>query len=177
MQSSWTTSGKATTKLLGESECGSAAGGRQTFPTPGGQANQNCMLCSSLQAGARAKLTKENEVDLISWVFCGVYDAFHFGYLSETIGVRYIQGSAQGKAGKGLPEELMWKRELLNYLLTKYLPSKSLPSHEYEAIKTACSSYHMHRKMCGSMYGSLHSIPFDSFIDCASLCFSLDALV
>ena len=67
-------------------------------------------------------ISKAKDPDAISWTFVAIKDGFVHGLLAKDgIGLRELQGYGTGQHGKGIVDEILYKREVLAWMKTEWL--------------------------------------------------------
>ena len=94
----------------------------------------------------RQAKTDEN----IKFVFSAIKDARRAGFLTpEHMATRALEGRLSGSNGKGLVDVLVFKRALLSYLLTTFMPNKSITGTCKMKIADVCRDHTTFRKHVG----------------------------
>jgi hypothetical protein len=70
----------------------------------------------------------------------------------EQIGTRALQGKTHNSGGKGLVDLLVYKHELLKYLMADWLDSLAFPADIKATLRETCQSLEHFRAKCGYAY-------------------------
>ena len=112
-----------------------------------------------------AFLHKAVTPERIEWSLELLMDLYYTGGISiEDMGARALEGKASSggaSAGKGLVDLLVYKQQLLAYLIGEWLDSISIDSHIKSTIREACKSIEHFRSLAGYCYNP--SMPKPSF--------------
>ena len=86
-------------------------------------------------------LQKSPNNERMVWAFASVADTFENGMLRDT-GVRVLAGTRPGDGGKGVVDEYLFKREILDWILgTWMLDGQGFTSLEAVGLLKTCSSH------------------------------------
>jgi hypothetical protein len=111
---------------------------------------------SKLQTIVQKAGTPQN----ITWAFAALFDLFNNGLLKDG-GARALQGSATGQNGKGVIDEVLYKRDIMHHFVDAYLANKTLSIDERAAIRTITTDFDTHRAHCGCIQNTSSDEPVD----------------
>lgn len=101
--------------------------------------------------------TKASREDMIEWSLELMVDFWRSGALkSDQLAVRQLDGKQKGSNGKGLVDVLVYKRDLLRYILTEWMEPLSWSPSEKALLREACASIAGFRSKCGYIYNARH---------------------
>lgn len=75
---------------------------------------------------------------------------------SDQLAVRQLDGKQKGSNGKGLVDVLVYKRDLLRYILIEWMEPLSWSPSEKALLREACASIAGFRSKCGYIYNARH---------------------
>ena len=89
---------------------------------------------------------KAKSEEVISWVFCSIYDAFKSGVLEKGgLQTRMIEPPG----GKGIVELYWFKKQLCDYLATNFAREMKIDPKVATSIGVLTSSHDLYREKCG----------------------------
>ena len=115
--------------------------------------------------------TRASTEDNLVWVMQLMYDMWSSGALhNDQFAVRNL-GSP---GGKSLVDLLVFKTDILEHLLHKFMDSRSFLEPVKKTIRDACANIDTFRKHCGYFYNTKHNpAPLLDFILCRQVSFQL----
>lgn len=102
----------------------------------------------------QAIIARAKSPDNITWCFEALYDLYKTGALPSGMSLRYLQGNQPGNQGKGFVEEVLYKRDVRDFLLDTWMRAKGggvFTKEDESLIRAACVSFPAHRQRCGSI--------------------------
>ena len=101
--------------------------------------------------------TKASRDDMIEWSLELMVDFWRSGALkSDQLAVRQLDGKQKGSNGKGLVDVLVYKREVLRYILSEWMEPLSWSPSEKALLRETCASIAHFRSKRGYIYNARH---------------------
>ena len=100
-------------------------------------------------------VVKGGTPDRIEWAMEMIHDLHKSGGLKDDeLALRKLEGKVKGCEGKGLIDELNYKRDILRYLMGDWLDSLSIPNDQKCTLRSVCSGVKNFREKCGYIYNA-----------------------
>ena len=99
-------------------------------------------------------------VDGMAWCLELMYDLWQSGALAgDQFSVRLL--ASTGKAGKtSLVDLMLFKKEIVDYLLNKFMDSRSFRAEGKKLLRDTCRDLEHFRQQCGYFYNTKHKTAF-----------------
>ena len=105
------------------------------------------------------------DTEKIEWCVLLLLDLHASGALRyDQIGLRALQGGSTRTGGKGLLDLLLFKRELMQYMIHGFVDTLKFPPAIKVKIRETCSSISQYRTACGYSYNPTYKPAKKSFM-------------
>jgi hypothetical protein len=108
----------------------------------------------------QAIVSKSGTAINIIWTFTAIADFYKYGLIAkEGLGARDLNGAAPGRGGKGVVEELVYKKDTLEWFRGEWLAEQAFDGKIKDSIRHACASHENIRLKCGCPFAVGLEVP------------------